>query len=445
MNSPAALFPADTGASPTPATAADDATYRQIAWRLIPVLFACYVFNYLDRTNIGYAQLQMKSDLGFSDAVFGLGAGIFFIGYALFEIPSNMLLARVGFRLTLLRIMGLWGLASAATLWVTTPAQFYVLRFLVGVFEAGFAPGVLFYLTLWFPSQRRAKVTALFFMAYGAAPIVAGPLAGMTMTYLDGLLSLHGWQWLFIVEGLPCVLLAVLAYRLLDDGPQAARWLTPAQKRQVQDDLARDQAASGADARSSFGSALRNGQVWLLGFVSFLVILGIYAMSFWQPTMLQSMGLSVMQIGLYSVVPAVTGIVATLLIAGHSDRRQERRWHFAVTACIGAAGLSLTTLFMHSPVAAVACLSLASIGISSAFAILWAVPGSLLSRNAAAMGIALITTLGGTAGVVAPVMVGAIKTATGGFTLSLYLLSGALVLAAVLMVLAVGRGRPATH
>ncbi|MFN9472357.1 MFS transporter [Acidovorax sp.] len=339
--------------------------------------------------------------------------------------------------------MGLWGLASAATLWVTTPAQFYVLRFLVGVFEAGFAPGVLFYLTLWFPSQRRAKVTALFFMAYGAAPIVAGPLAGATMTWLDGVGSLHGWQWLSLVEGVPCVLLAVLAYRLLDDGPEAARWLTPTQKRQVQDDLARDQAASGAGARSSFGSALRNGQVWLLGFISFLVILGIYAMSFWQPTMLQSMGLSVMQIGLYSVVPAATGIVATLLIAGHSDRRQERRWHFAVTACIGAAGLSLTTLFMHSPVAAVACLSLASVGISSAFAILWAVPGSLLSKNAAAMGIALITTLGGMAGVVAPVTVGAIKTATGGFTLSLYLLSGALVLAAVLMVLAAGRGRAA--
>lgn len=444
MTSPAALFPADSGATQAPA-AADDATYRQIAWRLIPVLFACYVFNYLDRTNIGYAQLQMKSDLGFSDAVFGLGAGIFFIGYALFEIPSNMLLARVGFRLTLLRIMGLWGLASAATLWVTTPAQFYVLRFLVGVFEAGFAPGVLFYLTLWFPSQRRAKVTALFFMAYGAAPIVAGPLAGVTMTYMDGMLSLHGWQWLFLVEGVPSVLLAVLAYRLLDDGPQAARWLTPAQKRQVQADLAHDQAASGASQHSSFGSALRNGQVWLLGFISFLVILGIYAMSFWQPTILQSMGLSVMEIGLYSVVPAVLGIVATLLIAGHSDRRQERRWHFAVMACLGAAGLSLTTLFMKSPVAAVACLSLTSIGVSSAFAILWAVPASLLSKNAAAMGIALITTIGGTAGVVAPVMVGAIKTATGGFTLSLYILSGALVLAAALMVLAVGRGRQAVR
>ncbi|MBD9391065.1 MFS transporter [Acidovorax sp. ACV01] len=430
-----------------PASAATENTsthalYRKISWRLIPLLFVCYIFNYLDRTNIGYAQLQMKADLGFGDAVFGLGAGVFFIGYALFEIPSNVMLARVGMRATLLRIMALWGLASAATLFVTTPTQFYVLRFLVGVFEAGFAPGVLFYLTLWFPAQQRARATALFFMAYGAAPIVAGPLAGLTMTYLDGALSLRGWQWLFVVEGLPCVLLGVLAYRWLDNRPEEAGWLTSQEKAQVRRDLAQEQAIGGG-APQSFGSALRNPQVWLLGFISFLVILGIYAMSFWQPTLLQSMGLSVLQIGFYSVVPATLGIAATLVVARHSDRTQERRWHFAVGAVLGAVGLSLTTLFMHSPWAAVACLSLSAMGVSSAFAVLWAVPASLLAKDAAAMGIALITTLGGTAGVVAPVMVGAIKSATGGFSLSLYILSGALVLAAALMVAAGPRRRVA--
>lgn len=440
-----AAYGAPPAVSAASTEAAGEAVYRKISWRLIPLLFVCYIFNYLDRTNIGYAQLQMKTDLGFGDAVFGLGAGVFFIGYALFEIPSNMLLARVGVRATLLRIMALWGLASAATLFVTTPAQFYVLRFMVGVFEAGFAPGVLFYLTLWFPAHRRARASALFFMAYGAAPIVAGPLAGLTMTYLDGVLSLRGWQWLFVVEGLPCVLLGLLAYAWLSDSPDGARWLNSEEKARVRRDLAEEQAARGDAGRQSFASALRNRQVWLLGCISFLVILGIYAMSFWKPTLLQSMGLSVLQIGFYSVVPAALGIVATLVVARHSDRTQERRWHFAAGAVLGAVGLSLTTLFMHSPWAAVACLSLAAMGVSSAFAVLWAVPASLLAKDAAAMGIALITTLGGMAGVVAPVMVGAIKTATGGFGLSLYILSGALVLAAGLMVAVVPRpGRKAS-
>jgi MFS family permease len=308
-----------------------------------------------------------------------------------------------------------------------------VLRFLLGVFEAGFAPGILFYLTLWFPSQRRAKVTALFFMGYGAAPIVAGPIASLTMTGLDGVLALKGWQWLFLIEGLPSVLLGLAAFKLLPNRPADAPWLASREKQRVQSLLDADQDATGASQRQSILSALRDGRIWLLGFISFLVILGIYAMSFWQPTMLKAMGLSLLEVGFYSVIPAVVGIIATIVIGGHSDRSGERRWHFALTACIGAAGLSLTTLFMKSPVLAVACLALASVGISSAFAILWAVPGTLLSKTAAATGIALISTLGGCAGLVAPVVVGAIKSATGGFTLSLYLLSGALVLAAGLM------------
>lgn len=225
----ATLAGSPTGAPHEMAARADDALFRKITWRLIPLLFACYVLNYLDRTNVGYAQLQMKDQLGFSDAIFGLGAGIFFVGYALFEIPSNLMLARIGVRATLLRIMALWGLTSAAMMFVSTPTQFYVLRFLIGVFEAGFAPGVLFYLTLWYPSRRRAQVTALFFMAYGAAPIVAGPIAGLTMTYLDGALSLRGWQWLFLLEGLPSVLLGIAAFLWLSNSPADAPWLSGAE------------------------------------------------------------------------------------------------------------------------------------------------------------------------------------------------------------------------
>ncbi|BEP53695.1 MFS transporter [Variovorax sp. V118] len=426
--------------APASADARDDAAlFRKITWRLMPLLCACYVLNYLDRTNVGYAQLQMKDQLGFSDAVFGLGAGIFFLGYAVFEIPSNLMLAKIGVRATLLRIMGLWGLASATMMFATTPTQFYVLRFLIGVFEAGFAPGVLFYLTLWFPSRRRAQATALFFMAFGAAPIVAGPIAGLTMTYLDGVLALRGWQWLFLLEGLPSVLLGVIAFRTLSNSPAQAPWLSPAEKQRVAHLLAEDQAAHGAAGRHTFGAAMRDGRVWLIGFMSFLIILGIYALSFWQPTILKSMGLSVLQIGFYSVIPAVAGIAANIVVGRHSDRHQERRWHFALGALAGATGLALTTLFMHSPVAAVLCLALASMGISSAFTVLWAIPGSFMSRSAAAAGIALISTIGGSAGLVAPMMVGALKTLTGGFTASLYVLSGALVLSALLMLLALPR------
>lgn len=431
----ATLDAADTR-TPASADARDDAAlFRKITWRLMPLLCACYVLNYLDRTNVGYAQLQMKDQLGFSDAVFGLGAGIFFIGYAVFEIPSNLMLAKIGVRATLLRIMGLWGLASAAMMFATTPMQFYVLRFLIGVFEAGFAPGVLFYLTLWFPSHRRAQATALFFMAFGAAPIVAGPIAGLTMTYLDGVLALRGWQWLFLLEGLPSVLLGVVAFRWLSNSPAQAPWLTAAEKQRVARLLAEDQAANGAAERHTFGAAMRDGRVWLIGFMSFLIILGIYALSFWQPTILKSMGLSVLQIGFYSVIPAVAGIAANIVVGRHSDRRKERRWHFAIGALAGAAGLALTTLFMQSPLAAVLCLALAAMGISSAFTVLWAIPGNFMSKSAAAAGIALISTIGGSAGLVAPMMVGALKTLTGGFTASLYVLSGALVLSALLMLL----------
>lgn len=414
----------------------DDALFRRITWRLVPLLFACYVFNYLDRTNVGYAQLQMKDQLGFGDAVFGLGAGLFFVGYALFEIPSNWLMARIGIRTTLLRIMGLWGLASACMMFVRTPLQFYGLRLLIGMFEAGFAPGVLFYLTLWFPSHRRARVTALFFMGYSAAPIVAGPIAGLTMTYLNGVGSLQGWQWLFLLEGLPSVLLGVAAFFCLPNTPAQAGWLSAEEKLRVQQALDADQRDCAAATPATGGSAWRDGRIWLLGLMSFLVILGIYALSFWQPTLMQTMGLSVLEIGFYSVIPAVVGIVATLAIGRRSDRLRERRWHFAATAALGALGLSLTTVFMHHAPLALACLALASAGISSAFAILWAVPGTLLSKPAAATGIALITTLGGCAGVMAPVVVGYLKAATGNFTLSLYLLSGALLLSALLMLLA---------
>ena len=411
---------------------ADDLLFRKISWRLLPVLCLCYFFNYLDRTNVGYAQLQMKEHLAFSDAVFGLGASIFFVGYALFEVPSNMLLARIGVRATLLRIMGLWGLASAGMMFVATPTQFYVLRFLVGVFEAGFAPGVLYYLTLWFPRHRLAQATAMFFMAFSLAPIVAGPTAGAIMTWLDGAHGMRGWQWLFVLEGIPCVLLGILAFATLPDRPAQAAWLNDAERDRITHLLHAD-----APAEASHGggvrAAMRDARVWVLGFVSFLVILGIYALAFWKPTLLKGMGLSIMQVGLLATIPATCGVVASLLIGRHSDSTGERRWHFAAPALLAAIGLTLTTLFPKDPLPAILCLTLVSIGTSSAFTVLWSMPGGILTGQSAAAGIAIISTVGGSAGMVAPAAVGAIKAATGSFTLSLYLLSLALVLAAVIL------------
>ena len=422
---------------PAPATSPDDDDlFRRITWRLIPLLFVCYVFNYLDRTNVGYAQLQMRDQLGFGDAVFGLGAGIFFLGYALFELPSNLMLARVGIRRTLLRIMALWGLASAAMAWVETPTQFYLLRFLIGVFEAGFAPGVLFYLTLWYPVQRRAGVTALFFMAFAAAPIVAGPVAGVVMTHLDGVAQLRGWQWLFILEGLPTVLLGVMAWLWLPDSPAQARWLSHVQQARLQHLLQAERAAQPADVHGA-ARALRDGRVWLLGGIGFLVVLSVYALTFWQPTLLKGMGLTVLQVGLYSVVPAVVGVACMIAAARHSDRHRERRWHFAVLAVVGAAGLLTTAVATQSVALALFGLSLTSAGLSGAFTVLWALPGGFLAQRGAAAGIALISTVSAFGGLVSPLMVGMVRSATGSFTPSLVVLAGALLLAALLMLFAV--------
>ncbi|WP_439668926.1 Major facilitator superfamily protein [Cupriavidus necator] len=412
----------------------DDLLFRKISWRLLPVLCLCYVFNYLDRTNVGYAQLQMKEHLALSDAVFGIGASIFFVGYALFEVPSNMLLARIGVRATLLRIMGLWGLASAAMMFVATPTQFYILRFLVGVFEAGFAPGVLYYLTLWFPRRRLAQATALFFMAFSLAPIVAGPTAGAIMTWLDGARGMRGWQWLFVLEGIPCVLLGIMAFATLPDRPEQAGWLDDAERDRIAHLLRADAPTSTTHGGGGVRAAIRDARVWVLGFVSFLVILGIYALAFWKPTLLKGMGLSIMQVGLVATIPAACGVAASLLIGRHSDRTGERRWHFAIAALVAAVGLMLTTLFPKDPLPAILCLTLVSIGTSSAFTVLWSMPGGVLTGQRAAAGIAIISTVGGSAGMVAPAAVGAIKAATGSFTLSLYLLSLALVLAAVILV-----------
>ena len=316
------------GIAPPPAASASevDATYRKITLRLIPFLFACYLLNFIDRANIGFAQLQMKTSLGFSDAAYGLGAAMFFVGYLLFEVPSNLLLKRIGARVTIMRIMVLWGLASTATMFVTTPMQFYVLRFLLGVFEAGFFPGIVLYLTFWYPVERRGRVLALFITAQVAAAFVTSPVSGWILKNLHGWYGWEGWQWMFLIEGLPTVLLGLMVWFVLPNGPEQARWLTTRQREIVRRGLF---VGGEAEAKHSFGAAFRDPRVYLLAFGAFVSGCAGYFLAFWTPTIIKELGVADLQmIGLYAVIPNFFGIVAMVLYGRSSDRFNEQRKAF---------------------------------------------------------------------------------------------------------------------
>jgi D-galactonate transporter len=405
--------------------------YRKITRRLIPMLFICYMFNFVDRANIGFAQLQMKSSLGFSDAVYGLGAAMFFIGYILFEVPSNLLLRRIGARKTILRIMVLWGLASAATMFVVTPTQFYVARFLLGVFEAGFFPGIVLYLTFWYPQQRRARVMAIFMMAAVAAGIIIGPVSGWILKNMDGLNGWAGWQWMFLLEGLPSVVLGIVAFLKLADSPADAKWLSAGERRIVEDAVQPKQHETRAAPAHSVGRVFRDPKVWLLCFVVFTAYCGAYFFGFWVPTIIRDLGVTDLQmVGIYSVVPNFFGAAAMFAFGRHSDLRQERRWHFVVAILIGAVGLLALTLTSNSLVWTLVALTVGGAGIMSALPIFWAIATRYLSEDAAPAGIALITSIASLAGVT-PALVGTIKTQTGSLTLALYLIVAVLLVGMV--------------
>jgi D-galactonate transporter len=414
-----------------------DGVYRKITRRLIPLLFICYVLNYIDRINVGYAQLQMKDALGFSDAVYGLGAGIFFLGYFFFEVPSNLLLQRIGARKTILRIMVCWGLVSAATMFVTTPMQFYIARFLLGVFEAGFFPGIVLFLTYWYPTSRRARIVALFMSATVVAGVIAGPVSGWILQNMDGVRGLHGWQWMFLLEGLPSCVLGFVVYKYLDDHPSRAAWLNASEKQLVEEDVTAGRSGQSHEA-GVLKQAFLDPAVYLLCFASFTVLCGAYAISFWLPTMIKGLGVTnVQQIGLYAVIPFAVGGVAMILYGRHSDRRAERRWHFAVACFAGAVGLTASTLTTGSLWASIALLSLATAGLVSALPVFWAISTSHLSRGTSAAGIAIITSVSNLAGIVSPYMLGQIKTATASLTAGLWVIGILLLIGGISLLVGV--------
>ncbi|RDK03408.1 MFS transporter [Paraburkholderia lacunae] len=407
----------------------EDAVFRKISWRVMPLVLIAYIFAFLDRINIGYAQLQMKHDLAFSDAVYGLGAGIFFVTYLLFEVPSNLLLEKIGARLTFLRIMVLWGFTSAATAFVTTPWQFYGIRLMLGVFEAGFFPGIILYLTYWYPSQRRGRVTGLFLFGMPITGVLGGPLSGMVMSGMEGLGGMHGWQWLFLVEGLPTVLLGLLLYRMLPDKPGRAPWLNDAEKALVQSVLDSDhRGAAKAGHHGRLAAALADPKTYVLAFVYFCCACAVYTLTFWLPAMIKGLGIApIATIGWYAAVPYIFGALGVLVISRSSDRFKERRWHVGGTLVLGAVALASTSFLGTAVVAVMGLLCVAAFFIFGGGSLFWSIPPTYLGRDAAAAGIAVISSLGILGGFVSPTLIGWVKGATGSIQMGLLVLTALVI------------------
>ena len=421
--------PASTVFRTAPTNELAAVTLRKVTWRLIPFLFVLYVIAWLDRVNVGFAGLEMNTDLGFSSTVFGFGSGIFFLGYCLFEIPSNIILERVGARLWISRIMVTWGLVSAGLMFVRTPAAFYLLRFLLGVAEAGFFPGVIYYLSLWYPAAHRARAIAVFMTAVPVTGLIGGPLSGALLE-LNGLHGLAGWQWLFLLEGLPAVIMGTSVLFYLKDRPETTHWLTPAERDWLVETLAAERQAGAL--RPNIRVALTDTTVWRLGIIFLLVAAGFYGYSFWAPLIIKSLtGLSNFKIGLVlGAISAVT-IVGVLLNGYHSDRTGERPRHIALPLLLMALGLVGCAL-VRQPVLAIAALALIPLGHCASYGPFWSMPTQFFTGAAAAAGIALVTMIANVGSFAGPTLIGILKTRTGTHTTAFLLLGGLAVVAAFL-------------
>jgi ACS family tartrate transporter-like MFS transporter len=399
----------------------------RLTWRLIPFLFLLYIVAYLDRINVGFAALQMQQQLQFSDRVYGLGAGMFFAGYFLFQVPSNLVLHRAGVRRWIAFLMILWGIISSSMAAVATPKEFYILRFLLGAAEAGFFPGMILYLKSWFPEAARARAVALFMTAGPISGFLGGPISGALLGFpLRG--GLSGWQWLFLIEGLPAILLGAVVYFHLADRPSDAAWLSEEQRSWLIRTLESEQPNTDRGGRGDLFAAFRMGRIWMLAFIYFGVNTCSYGISLWLPTLIHSWsGAGSLFIGLVSAIPYLTAAIAMVLYGQHSDRTGERRWHVAIAAFTGAAAL-MSAASASSLVAVVAAISVAMLSVSSMVGPFWALPTKLLKGSAAAAGIALINSIGNLGGFFGPYMIGSVRTSTGSFGGGLLIAGGTLAL-----------------
>ena len=418
----------------------DRAFYAKITWRLIPYMFLLYIVAYMDRVNVGFAALDMQRDLHFSNTVYGTGAGIFFLGYALCDLPSSLILRRVGTRIWIARIMISWGIVSACMAWIGSAQSFYLLRFLLGVAEAGFVPGMLLYLTFWFPSHERARAVAKFMTATSLAGVVGAPLSSALLK-LDGLGGLNGWQWLFLFEGVPTVLLGISVLFVLKDGPNAAGWLAPEERQWLKNELQKDQERYGAAQHHNLLDAFTLPVVWVLAGVYIVIQIGVYIVNLWMPLILSELahgtGADASLIARYSTVPYLLAAIFTVIVGWSSDRRNERRGHLAGCMALAAVGFAWTAR-ANTVSIALCAMSLVAIGLWSTMGPFWALMTRMVGGAAATGSVAMITMIGGFGGFLGPYVTGRLRDTTHSFSGGLYLIAG-LALSASMLSLAVRR------
>lgn len=413
-------------------------------WRLIPVLFSCYILAYIDRVNVGFAKLAMKSEPWFTEGIFATGAGLFFVGYFFFEVPGNILMHRVGARLWIARIMIGWGMVSMFMAWSKSANTFYAFRFLLGIAEAGFFPGIILYLTYWFPREHRARMVAWFMTAVAVAGVVGGPLSGWLLETAKHWPGAHPWQWLFILEGVPTVALGLAVPFLLTDRPDKATWLTAEEKLVLLSRLEAEERHKAAEGHTAHRvlDAFSSPRVWLCCAIYFGIVVGLYGVSFWLPQIIKdSLTQNSWEVGLYSSIPWTCAAIGMILVSRHSDHSGERRWHVGLSALTAAAAFAASAIPGLPPLLVLAMLALAITGVMSAVSCFWAIPTAILSGSAAAAGIAWVNSVGNLAGYVSPEMVSWLK-AHYSMSIALCGLSAVLAAAGLLVIVTIKPSRP---
>jgi MFS family permease len=408
----------------------ESATYHKADVRLLPFLFLCYILAYLDRVNVGFAKLQMLKDLSMSDAAFAAGAGIFFIGYFFFEVPSNVLLKKFGARMWIARIMVSWGVISACMIFVKGEWSFYAMRFLLGLAEAGFFPGVIFYLTLWYPSKLRASRTAWFVAAIAVSGVIGNPISGCIMDRLDGAMNLAGWQWLFLSEGIPSVIVGLWVIYYLDSSIEEAKWLTVEEKVLLTNNLI---AEDKHKTEHRLADAFKSGKVWMLCAIYFTLMIGLYGIAFWLPTIVKAFGIKgYFKVGLITAIPYGVAVIGMILLSVHSDRTGERRLHYVFNVTAGAIGLVLSGVFASNPVLAIIFLSIGTLGVIGSMPLFWPLPSAFLAGTAAAAGIGIVNSVGNLGGYFGPNIPIWAKHFSSDRSAALYIIAGILMIGAFL-------------
>ncbi|MFN3290341.1 MAG: MFS transporter [Acinetobacter sp.] len=405
-------------------------TLRKITWRIVPFIMILYLIAYIDRVNIGFAAITMKEDLGFTASILGFGAGIFFLGYFLFEVPSNIILHKVGARIWIARVMVTWGIIAGGMAFVESSTSFYVMRFLLGVAEAGFFPGIILYLSYWFPARNRAGVIALFMAAAPIATAIGSPISAALLE-MHGIMGLAGWQWMFLIEAIPAVILGVVVFFYMTDRPEKAAWLKPDEREWLVKTMQAEDANKGGQQHHSILRGLANPRVLALALIYFGTSAGLYTLGIWAPQIIKELGVSSMTVGLLNAIPPIISVVAMILWSRHSDKTNERTWHVALACLTAAVGLTIAAS-TGSMFGLIAALTIVNVGISCSKPPLWSMPTMFLSGAAAATGIATINSIGNLGGFAGPAMIGWVKDQTGSFAGGLYFVAGLLILSTVL-------------